>query len=244
MKRKIVLCSLWIMLMLAACGLPVRYTEVRGSGSVVTQERPISTFNAIDLSGIGTVMIEQGTEETLEITAEDNLIDYLVSDVKGRQLYLGMEEFINLQPSQDIIFYVMVKDINTIKTSGMGKVIVKNGLESDNLQLEISGSGNMDLADLSVRTLAISISGMGDVTVSGNAMQQNIEISGTGNYHAADLFSRSAQVQISGSGNARVWAADDLDLVLSGMGNLEYFGDPILTTEISGMGDVTSLGNK
>jgi len=230
--------------MLVACGLPVRYTEVRGSGSVVTQERPISAFNAIDLSGIGTVIIEQGTEETLEIAAEDNLIDYLVSDVKGRQLYLGMEEFINLQPSQDIIFYVTVKNITTIRTSGMGKVIVKNGLESDNLQLEISGSGNMDLADLSVRTLAISISGMGDVTVSGTAMQQNIEISGTGNYHAADLFSRSAQVQISGSGNARVWAADDLDLVLSGMGNLEYFGDPILTTEISGMGEVTSLGNK
>jgi len=232
------------MLMLAACGLPVRYTEVRGSGNMETQVRPISGFNAIELSGIGMVMIEQGTIETLEITAEDNLIDYLVSDVQGKRLQLGVEEFISLQPSQDITYHVTVKDIASIKTSGFGKIVVKNGLESDHLQLEISGSGNMDLSDLSVRTLSLNISGLGDVTVSGNAMEQNIEISGAGNYHAADLFSRNAVVRISGSGNAQVWAADELEVELSGLGGLEYFGDPILTTEISGMGKVTSLGLK
>ena len=85
---------------LTACGLPVRYTEVRGSGNVITESRTVAGFNAVELNGIGTLIIEQSDRESLEITAEDNLMRHIKSVVSGSRLQLGGEDFVNLRPTK------------------------------------------------------------------------------------------------------------------------------------------------
>jgi len=42
----------------------------------------------------------------------------------------------------------------------------------------------------------------------------------------------------------RLWALDDMDVIISGSGNVQYFGSPNLTETISGAGDLMSLGVK
>ena len=243
MKIKPILLLLACAIIFSACGLPVRYTEVRGSGNVITQTRTVAGFNAVELSGIGTLIIEQGNKEALEITAEDNLMDYIKSDVYGSRLQLGGDEFVNIHPTRDIVYRLKVKNLNQIETSGLGKVEIRK-LDTNSLDLEISGNGRMSIDDLQATTLQLDISGLGDISLAGSVRDQQVEISGAGNYKAPNLASKTCKVEISGTGSAIVWVTDRLDLELSGAGNVHYYGNPVLNSEISGMGTVKNLGSK
>lgn len=243
MKKRYISLSLLLVVLLSSCGLPVRITEVRGSGHVQTETRRISEFNSVSLDGIGRLVITQGDTESLQITADDNFLQYIESNVSGRHLRLGVQEFMNLNPTADILYELTVKDLNSVETNGVGSIEI-GSLETDELNLGISGAGNISVDDLTADTLNLVISGMGNVNVSGRLSDQRIKISGAGNYQATDLFSRETEVTISGTGNAKVWAADKLTVELSGMGSVNYYGDPILNMDISGMGNVESLGSR
>lgn len=228
---------------LTACGFPVRFTEVRGSGNVITESRTVAGFNAVELSGIGTLIIEQGDRETLEITAEDNLMSRIKSSVSGSRLQLGSEEFVNILPTKDIIYRLKVKNLNQIESSGLGKIEMKK-LKTDKLMVEISGSGRISLDNLQAATLRLDISGLGDISISGNVKSQQVQISGAGNYKAPNLASETANVDISGTGNAILWVTEQLDLDISGAGKVHYYGSPQINSDISGAGVVKNLGDK
>ena len=130
----------------------MRFTEVRGSGNVITENRTVAGFNAVEMSGIGTLIIEQGDKESLEITAEENLMRHIKSDVSGSRLQIGGEDFVNLRPTKDIIYRLKVKNLRQIETSGLGDVEMKN-LETDDLEVEISGNGRVSLEKLQATPL-------------------------------------------------------------------------------------------
>ncbi|BBB47942.1 head GIN domain-containing protein [Pelolinea submarina] len=243
MKKARITACLLLLLLLSSCGLPVRMIEVRGSGQAKMESRYITGIQSVDLNGIGKLVITQGNRESLEITADENFLEYIQSDVSGKNLYLGVRENVNLQPTRDIVYHLTVKQLNAVETSGLGSIEIKS-LETDDLHINISGAGNINIADLAADKLDMEISGLGNVNIAGKVTEQNIGISGAGNYQADDLYSRSAKVKISGTGSAKIWAADTLTLDLSGMGNVDYYGDPTINMDISGMGKVNSLGSK
>lgn len=243
MKKAFIIISLIFVLLLGSCGLPLRYTAVRGSGKLVTETRRVSGITSVELSGVGTLIIEQGDEESLEITAEDNIIGYLESRVNGSTLSLGVQDFIDLYPTEEIILNLKVKDLSSIETSGSGYVQMDT-LETEFLKIDISGSGEAVIQSLNAETLDAEISGSGEMDISGSVDHQSLRISGSGTFNGKDLSSDSANVDISGSGSAVIWATDDLRLDLSGSGEVEYYGEPTLNTDISGSGSIRSLGSK
>ncbi len=243
MKIRIFALLIVCLVALSACGFPVRFTEVRGSGNVITENRTVAGFNAVEMSGIGTLIIEQGDKESLEITAEENLMRHIKSDVSGSRLQISGEDFVNLRPTQDIIYRLKVKNLRQIETSGLGNVEMKN-LETDDLEVEISGNGRVSLEKLQATSLLLEISGLGDVTINGEVKSQQIEISGAGNYNSPNLASETARVDISGNGTAILWVTNQLDLDLSGAGTIHYYGSPLINSDISGSGTVKNLGDK
>jgi len=243
MKTRIFVVLLVCAIALTACGFPVRFTEMRGSGNVITETRTVAGFNAVELSGIGTLIIEQGDREALEITAEDNLMGHIRSNVSDSRLQLGGDEFVNIHPTKDIIYRLKVKNLNQIESSGLGKVELKK-LETDNLVIELSGSGRVSVDNLLATSLNLEISGLGDISINGSVKSQQVQISGAGNYRAPNLVSETASVEISGTGNAILWVTKQLDLELSGAGKIHYYGSPQLNSDISGMGVVKNLGDK
>ena len=243
MKRNSLIILVVLGLALTSCGLPVRYTTVRGTGNVITESRRVSGFDAVDLSGIGTLIIQQGDSESLEITAEDNLMPYLESRVSGSRLELGVQQFVNIQPTKDIVYHLTVIDLSAIETSGLGNVEM-DSLSTAQLSIDISGSGNVKIGDLQAEKLNLDVSGMGEITIAGEANDQTVEISGSGSYQAGNLQSSITRVQISGSGNAVVWADEDLNVNISGMGTVNYYGSPVISSEITGAGKLVSAGEK
>jgi len=242
MKKHFILLSALAML-LTGCFFPMRSTRVIGSGKVVTETRRVGNFSAVELSGVGTLLITQGDKPALEITAEENIMKYLQSDLHGNNLVLDVQDFVSIDPREEIIYRLTVTDLERIETSGLGNIEI-GSLETQDLDLRISGSGNVNVDALQADYFKLEVSGLGDIQIAGRVEEQRVELSGAGNYDAAMLQSDEASVEISGTGHATVWVDNALDTEISGVGVLEYYGTPTLSTEMSGAGSIKSLGEK
>jgi len=147
-----------------------------GSGKVVNQTKSVSGVNQVSLDGIGTLIIQQGDQESLTIEAEDNIIPHIQSNVNGNKLELKFDTN-SPTPTKTVKFYLTVKDLNTISLSGAGKV-ESTGLKTNSLTLSINGAGEGNMSGLDLSKLTANISGAGKLAMSGKTTEQTIIILG------------------------------------------------------------------
>jgi hypothetical protein len=225
--------------LLCACGV----RTIRGSGDVVTEAREVSGFDAVELAGMGQIIIVQSGEESLTVETDDNLMRYLETEVRGGTLLLKFTENTVLVPSQSIVYRLNVINLKSVELSGAGSFEIDE-LETDSLRVVISGAGDIDIGALSATEVVAGTSGAGRLSLAGQVDSQEIGLSGLGGYDAPDLESRTARVVINGGGDVTVWVRDTLDVEINGAGRVSYYGSPAVTEDISGAGTVTSLGEK
>ncbi len=248
MKTKhLVTLSILIMtsLLISACGLPF-LNIIRGSGNVVNETREVSGFSEIDLNGFGQLIITQGETESLEIEAEDNVLEQLTSDVKGNVLILGVKDPSwrkNIIPTKPVIYRLSVINLSSITLNGAGDLDLAS-LETDAFELRINGAGNIEIDHLSADSLLVKINGSANIEISGSAGSQEINFDGAGNYDGSDLQTSDTTLEFNGLGNATVWATETLDITINGGGDLSYYGNPSVTQDINGAGEITNLGEK
>ena len=226
-----------------ACSFIAGWPGVRGSGKVVEEERSVSGFTGVALSGIGNLYIEVGDEEALRIEAEDNLLPYLETEVRGTTLEITTRENVNLLPLRPINFYLTVKALDTITVSGSGHAEAP-GLQAEQFFATVSGSGSVKMAGLEAEALTATVSGSGGLDIAGGEVEmQDITLSGSGKYEAKGLESAEADVRLSGSGSATVRVRDRLDVTISGSGSVRYVGDPTVRETVSGSGVVSQIAD-
>lgn len=207
-----------------------------GSGEVVTESRSVEGFDGIDLRGSGEVRITVDGTESLTIEAEDNIIDHLTSEVSGSTLILGVDRPITA--TEDIIYTVTMISLNDIEISGSGAIEVAE-FSTEDIAVEVSGSGAASVTDVAAESVVVRISGSGSVSISGDADALDLSIGGSGSFGGERLEVDTGDVDISGSGSATINVREILDVRVSGSGNVEYLGDPSVSIDTSGSGSVS-----
>lgn len=232
-------------LFLGGCGLNFQnttLTTIRGSGKEATETRKVSGFDGITLNITGDITLEQGEEESITITTDDNVLAEIKTEVSSKTLTIETDhKNVSFQNNLPIHYTIRVKDLRALQINGAGNVRAEN-LKTDGLNLTIAGMGNIDVNSLDTPTLKVSIPGSGVVTLKGSAATQDYTVNGMGTLNTGDLKGDNAKVKISGSGGGTLWVEKTLDITISGMGNLKYYGSPTLTQKIQGAGNIQSLG--
>ena len=90
-----------------------------GSGNIVTVSRPVAGYHAIRLSGVGRLIVTQTGEESLTITADDNLVPLISSSVADGWLVVADPPNTELEPSQVIVYRITVKNLDAVSISGV-----------------------------------------------------------------------------------------------------------------------------
>ncbi len=217
--------------------------RIRGSGKVIRQSRDVSGFNEVAFGGSGELSLRQGNEDSMAIEADDNLLPYIETDVRGGRLVIGPRRGVSLSPSTRIRYTLSVKDLNGLEVSGSGNA--RTGpVRSQDFSIRVSGSGEIRMDSLEAAALKTDISGSGDVEVPGKIEWQDVRISGSGRYQAPDLESRTADISISGSGDATIRVRESLTAHVSGSGSVGYYGSPSVTRKVSGSGSIRQLGDR
>ncbi len=241
MKQRIIFISCLMVFLLVACRA---CSNIKGSGNLTTQARPVSNFDRVSLSGSGKLILSQGEKESLTVTADDNIMQYIETEVRGGTLHLGLNfpSLSRISPSQAIRFTLTMKDIAGLDVSGSGSIEAES-IDTDQLKIDVSGSGDVSLDSLTAEKLKVYISGSGKVNLAGRGetTKQIVDISGSGQYQAGKLRSQTVEVTISGSGEATVWAIDSLETQISGDGLVAYYGHPSVNSSNSGSGQLKSL---
>ena len=234
-----------------ACISPFSPRLIRGSGNVIVEDRDVSGFDKIAIAGVGRIILTQGEKESLSIETDDNLMEYIKTEVKGDTLEIDFTDDIVLSrggrdvldPSEGFTFRISVIELEEVSVSGAADIQAEK-LKTDRFSVSFSGAGDIKIDDLNAGRLNVFVSGAGDVEMAGKVDYQEIRLSGFGRYDGFDLESQEADVTISGAGGANLWVTDFLSVTISGAGDVEYYGDPNVDPEISGVGRIQGLGEK
>jgi hypothetical protein len=249
MKTKIVCTSLLLLsMLLTSCSALTNFgvKVITPSNNIISENRDVSGFTAIEFSTLGKVNVIQGNVESLNISGPDNLVSEISTSVNNATLVIKNKENFTLTSlsTKDILtFTIVVKNLTSLTVSGLGDVQVET-LSTPNMDLTMSGAGKVQMNQLTTGGLKINLSGLGGLDISGNATQATIDLSGAGSLNAPDLKLQSANITISGLGGATLWVTDQLTGTISGAGSVSYYGNPQTNTKATGLGQFKSLGSK
>jgi hypothetical protein len=193
-----------------------RDRSIDGSGDLVTRTLDLDGFSEIDVGGCYDVTVSFGREQKVELTADDNLIEYLEIEVRGRTLELDFER--DLDPSESPRLEIVVPRLEAVS---------------------VHGAGSLEIEDIAGDSFEFDLSGAGSLAIDGEVDELEIQLSGAGSVDARDLRARQAEVRLSGAGNATIQVTDRLRARISGVGNLTYYGDPDdRDVHVSGLGSI------
>lgn len=221
--------------------------------ALVQESRDIRNFNAVTVSGMGELRVEQNADpsqpESLLIEADRDALPMIRSQVSDGRLTLRFDwEWWNPARWFDWLFMVKtvrytvrMNRVTGLSVSGSGSVSA-GSIKSERIELRVSGSGKFAIDDLQAAEANTAISGSGDIRLGGAAGSHAISISGSGRVRALELETQTTRIRISGSGRADVRAEDSLEVDISGAGDVRYLGTPRLSQKISGAGSVRPAG--
>jgi hypothetical protein len=212
-------------LAITACTNAQLRNSVQGEGPVVTRERSATYFSGLTVSSGIDVFLSQGNKESIEVEAEENLQQYIKTEVRDNTLHVFIEPNINIRFNGTKKVYVTMKDINSVKTSSAGDVAGTTPINTNNLKLTTSSAGDIKL-DVTATVIEIDISSAGNVTITGKADILNADLSSAGDLDAYELKVKEADVSVSSAGGARVNVTDRLTARSSSAGDIYYTGDP------------------
>jgi hypothetical protein len=183
-------------------------TDVFGSGVVAEENRTVIGITGVVLAGEGNLYIEEGAAEELIVTAEDNLLPYILTEVQGGILEIRTRSNINLEPTLPIEYYLTVVSLESVLLSGVGDITVSDLMiprisgTVDAQRLNVTGLGEYDARDLSSLDGVISIVGNANQTATVRVSDMlTVTINGNGTvFYIGDPF---VDANIIGSGSVQ-----------------------------------------
>jgi hypothetical protein len=226
------------------------------------EARTVPQFHSISFGIPGVLYLKQGDVQSLQLEGDKDDLNDIETEVVNGQLRIKVEDhrWFDWKFRNDVNVYITVPKIDEVSLGGSGKVVGDTRIQSDDLRLSVSGSGNMELdvvsdglkldvsgsgkMDLKVNASSVDqhISGSGGITLSGNAKSADLDISGSGRLDASGLDVGSYHISISGSGKCDISVRDAIEASISGSGSVYYKGSPDrVISKVSGSGKVRKM---
>jgi hypothetical protein len=255
-KKQIIIIVFMAMLALPSCFQ--NFICIHGNGRIVNNYRTPGSFNKLTNSTGIDVIFRVSDTTGISIEAEENLLDYIETEINNNTLEIGtrrgtncldftepariivttpaLSEFVQ-SGSGDFLGDALSGSFVSVRSSGSGDISI-DAITGNDLEMRTSGSGDMQIKAINCSSIDAKISGSGDINVKGNATNASFQTTGSGNYYAQGLLLKTADITISGSGNIYTSIENRLNARISGSGNIYLKGNPSISENISGSGRI------
>jgi hypothetical protein len=176
---------------------------IRGSGVAASEAREANDFTGVDVGGVFQVEITAGREFSVLVDADDNLLQYIKTEVNGDVLHIETTERIN--STTPIRVRISAPDIESVGASGASKVTL-NGVNNSNLSVDTSGASK--------------------VKIEGETAEVKVEVSGASSVDAESLKAKTAEVDASGASSVNLFVTERVVADASGASRISYAGNP------------------
>lgn len=206
----------------------------QGDGKQVERNvnvKALGYFNKISGNLPCDIYYVQGNEASVKIVGtEDNINDIKVSNNNGTLTFTYTNnKWRSLFPTNsDARIYISSPDLVRTDINGTGDFTVDKELNSDTLEINISGMGDVDLSSVICDKFTVNLKGTGDVDIASlTCVQSEINLRGTGDIDVYQYNVDTTTASLKGTGDVNIKAKDCGEI----------------TCSLLGTGDITVSGN-
>lgn len=228
--------------------------------------RNVDSFTKISFGFPGKLYLKQGSPQKVELEGDADVLKEVETEVSGSRLKIGKEGkwFDWNHGDKKITVYITVPEIEGVSVSGSGDIIADSKIRTNDLDLNVSGSGSLTLDVEANGDVDANVSGSGDMDLKGHFESFESDVSGSGRVVLSANVDGLADFGISGSGKIEAEGSADhvkanisgsgkvlaagletnrCDVRISGSGDVEISVKNELDANISGSGSVSYRGN-
>lgn len=196
---------------------------VYGNHHVVKKEREAGRFTGLRVSSGIDAYLKQTGSETIEVEADENLHEYILTEIRDGILHVYTDA--NIREAEMKRVYVSMKEIGSLKTTSAGDIIGETPVKTDKIELSASSAGDIKL-EVYTKEIKADISSSGDITLTGESDILDASLSSAGDLNAYGLEVREADVSASSAGDADINVSERLTARASSAGDVNYRGNP------------------
>lgn len=171
---------------------------VIGYGDVESEAREMTDFSGVSLTGTCNVYITTGESFSVELQAQPQILEVMTTSVRSGILSIGFPPDYNIKTDEEISAIIVLPSLDFVSLTGLGDFEI-SGEKQPELDIHITGQGNVEAYGLEVGNCQINISGVGNCEVNVSDLL-DIQISGVGNIFY--MGNPKLTTDISGMGNA------------------------------------------
>ncbi|MDO5971352.1 head GIN domain-containing protein [Flavivirga aquimarina] len=239
-KKQTVSIIATLVLVFTSCAQSGKY--IKGNGDTKTITRTTTEYDGIKCAGSMDFVIVSGSEGHITIEGEENLLEYIITEVKNNNLIVKTRKGINLKSSKNKTIKITIpfEDISHVSLAGSGDLWNEDTITATKLNISLAGSGDVAL-DIKTSSTKASIAGSGDLKLKGDTNNLEAKVAGSGDFHGFNLQANNTEVSVAGSGDAKVVSNKTLKARVAGSGDIAYRGnDPIVDSKVSGSGSIST----
>ena len=181
--RNYLLLTLAAAFMMLGCEKEELYNSrtITGIGDQVTRSLDLDPINSITLDGVANIYVVKGTDQSVTLRAQQNIIDVMNWELRSGNLIISLDENISLRNHKEIRFEITVNELNKLSHSGVGDVYLE-GATASYLEIDFRGVGDIQAYDMPVGNCDVYSDGVGDCWVMVNDYL-DVDIPGLGNVY-------------------------------------------------------------
>lgn len=196
------------------------------------QKREVGPFHGIDVSNAIDLVIKQGTEDGVAVSASDVILrDRIVTKVENGVLHI----YLNTNGfhwnwgwnNRKMKAFISFKDIDHLSASGSSDVYVDGSIHATNLTISLSGASDFK-GGVQANQLSLHQSGSSDATVNGTAVNAEIHLSGSSDFKGYSMSVDACSVEASGSSDTQITVNKELRVSNSGSSDVYYKGNAVI----------------
>lgn len=215
---------------------------LKGDGQDIYTEQQIEDFQHIQLNLAAKLYLAPDTANkvsTIEISGQETTLDNISVSSDNGTLKINFIDCIDEHGDIRAIVHYNPDSLTqlTIENAASGLIESTKAITHSNLYVDNNGTGKVELSVI-VDTINLSLSGSGNVILTGSAETMNGKVTSTGDINAFQMGSTYTILNLSGSGNVETTTSDSLAVNISGSGDVFYKGEPIIDANITGSGQI------
>ena len=203
----------------AIAALALAGCSIGDDGPRTTQTRDVAAFSHIDNQDSVDVRLHVGEPQRVRVRAGEKVIDDVRTEVHDGTLQVTFDH--DGWGGDNVVVDVSVPRLAGIETSGSGDIDA-DGVAADGFEVRSDGSADIAVAGTAAR-LAVDLDGSGDADLGElTAREARVLVSGSG-----DLDVRAAErldVAVDGSGDVRYHGNPEVTRNVDGSGDLSRAG--------------------
>ncbi|MFD1293597.1 head GIN domain-containing protein [Lutibacter holmesii] len=199
-------------------------TGIKGSKVIVSENRTIgSNFETIKVQQGINLYLTQENSTSINVEADDNIIDLLITEVKDNELKIYFEKNVYKAKAKNV--FLTTSTINKIKTSSGAQVKSENSIQTNTLNLDASSGSSIKVRAIANEIISETSSGS-NMKIEGQATNFSAKASSGSHINATNLKTVDAYAKASSGSHINVNVSGELNAKASSGGDIDFEGNP------------------